>query len=94
LQGNFVSSDAEVVAGAAAHGLGIALLPSFIVAPLVREGRLLRLLGNERISEIPINVVYTPRRNLPRRLRAFVDFLVERYANAKWRQGALLTAKG
>jgi DNA-binding transcriptional LysR family regulator len=94
LQGNFVSSDAEVVAEAAAHGLGIALLPSFIVAPLVREGRLLRLLGNERISEIPINVVYTPRRNLPRRLRAFVDFLVERYANAKWRQGALLTAKG
>jgi hypothetical protein len=32
------------------------------------------------------------RRSLPKRVRAFVDFLVERYANTAWRQAALLTS--
>jgi DNA-binding transcriptional LysR family regulator len=90
LHGNFVSSDAGVVCDAAASGLGIALLPSFVLAPLVRSGKLVRILADQRISEIPINVVYTARRSLPRRVRAFVDFLVQRFANDEWRQGALL----
>jgi DNA-binding transcriptional LysR family regulator len=90
LQGKFVSSDASVVCEAAALGLGIAMMPSFIVAPAVRSGRLVRLLGDTHISEAPISVVYTARRNLPRRLRAFVDFVVGRYANDKWRDAALL----
>jgi DNA-binding transcriptional LysR family regulator len=88
--GNFVSSDGAVVRDAAAAGLGIAFLPSFIVAAEVRAGRLVRVLGTVRIAEIPINVVYTPRRHLPQRLRVFVDFLLERFATAKWRKSALL----
>jgi DNA-binding transcriptional LysR family regulator len=88
--GNFVSSDAAVVRDASAAGLGVALLPSFMVAREVRAGALVRLLGDQRIFDIPIVLVYTPRRHLPQRLRVFVDFLVARFASDAWRKMALL----
>ena len=90
LHGSLVSSDAGVVCEAAAQGLGIAVLPSFVLSPLVRSGRLVRILEDVRIADMPISIVYTARRNMPRRVRALVDFLVTRFANPEWRRAALL----
>lgn len=91
--GNLVSSDAGVIRDAAASGLGVAILPSFILAGDVRKGRLIRVLETEKIFEVPIHVLYAGRRNMPLRTRAFLDFLVERFANPTWRQAALLVPK-
>jgi DNA-binding transcriptional LysR family regulator len=93
LRGNLVSSDAGVVREAAALGLGLAVLPSFIVAEEVRAGRLVRVLGDKLFADVPIQIIYAERRNLPMRVRVFFDFLVHEFATPAWRQRALLTPK-
>lgn len=90
LTGNLVASDATVVREAAMRGLGVAMLPSHIVAEEVRTGSLVRVLKSIDLPELPISVVYPDRGNLPLRVRAFVDFLVARFAHAEWRKAALL----
>jgi DNA-binding transcriptional LysR family regulator len=90
LRGNLVASDATVIREAACLGLGLAMLPSHIVAPDVRAGRLIRVLERAQLAELPINVVYVSRRNLPLRVRAFVDFLIARFGTRAWRERALL----
>jgi DNA-binding transcriptional LysR family regulator len=88
--GSLVSSDAGVIRNAAAAGLGIAILPSFMVAAEVRSGRLIRILDAQHLATMPISAVYTARRTLPLRLRSFLDLLVDRFANEAWRKAALL----
>jgi DNA-binding transcriptional LysR family regulator len=66
-------------------GLGVAMLPSHVVAQDVRANRLIRVLERSRLPELPINVIYAGRRNLPVRVRMFIDFLVARFATHAWR---------
>jgi DNA-binding transcriptional LysR family regulator len=90
LRGNLVASDATIIREASILGLGLAMLPSHVVAADARAGRLIRVLQHARLPELPIHVVYVGRRNLPTRVRAFVDFLVGRFATRAWREQALL----
>jgi len=93
LHGNLVASDASVIRDASIQGLGIAILPSHVVAADVRSGRLTRVLEHELREQIPINVVYAQRRRLPLRIRAFVDFVVTSLTAPAWRDSALLVAE-
>ncbi len=90
LRSNLVSTDASVVREASALGLGLAILPSHMVAGDVRSGRLIRVLERSRMPELSISLVYPERSNLSLRVRTFVDFVVERFANRAWRDRALL----
>lgn len=63
-------------------GLGIVIEPDFIVAPEVRAGRLVRLLPGFELPRAPIAAVYPSRRHLSAKVRAFVDFLAERFSRA------------
>ncbi len=68
----------------AAEGLGIAREPDFIVGPDVRAGRLTPILRNFEPPPLNIYVVYPSRRHLSAKVRAFADFLVERFATSQW----------
>jgi DNA-binding transcriptional LysR family regulator len=68
-----------VLAEAAVAGQGILLTPSFYVAPLLRQGRLKRILANYRLKELGIHAVYPQRDHVPPKVRAFVDFLAQRF---------------
>jgi len=65
---------------AAVQGHGIAYLPHFIVAQAIARGELHPLLEDWRKAPVEAYAVYPTRRNLPLRVRAFIDFLVARYA--------------
>ncbi|MGW8390248.1 LysR family transcriptional regulator [Pseudoduganella sp. HUAS MS19] len=65
---------------AAVQGHGIAYLPHFIVAQAIARGELRPLLEGWRKAPVEVYAVYPTRRNLPLRVRAFIDFLVARYA--------------
>jgi DNA-binding transcriptional LysR family regulator len=93
LRGNLVATDASVIRDAAIMGLGLAILPSHIVARDVRASRLIRVLEGSALPELPINLVYAQRRSLPARVRAFVDFLVGRLATRTWQERALLATR-
>lgn len=63
---------------AARQGLGIALLPTFLVRPLVQRGELVALLGGQPVSAGVVQVVSRYRTGMPARVRRFVDLLVAR----------------
>lgn len=54
--------------------LGIARIPSFVVAPDIASGALMQVLPDWKLPELGIHAVYPSREYLPRKTRAFIDF--------------------
>jgi DNA-binding transcriptional LysR family regulator len=79
VNGSFRINNGIVLGEAAAAGHGIVLAPSFYVAPMLRDGRLKRLLAGYRLQELGIHAVYPQRDHVPPKVRAFVDFLAKRF---------------
>jgi DNA-binding transcriptional LysR family regulator len=65
---------------AAEAGIGIALSPIFSVAAALRAGRVERLLPDWQAPAHALYLVYPPGRHLSPKVRAFADFLAERFA--------------
>lgn len=65
----------EALQNAVARDLGIALMPTFLVAEEVQSGRFLHLLPKLKTETVEINVVYPDRRLLDPRVRQFVDLI-------------------
>ena len=57
-------------------GLGLAGLPSFVVADALRGGQLERVLPQWTAGSLKIHAAVPSRRHLPQRTRAFLDHLV------------------
>jgi DNA-binding transcriptional LysR family regulator len=57
-------------------GLGVAVLPDWLVREDLLSGRLVRVLPKWSPKPLPIHVVYTGQRLLPARVSAFIDFAV------------------
>lgn len=62
----------------AAAGLGLAMLPGFLAAPALADGRLEQILPGYSARALPITAVWPPVNPMPAKLRAFVDHLRER----------------
>jgi DNA-binding transcriptional LysR family regulator len=61
-------------------GAGISLQPTWMVADLLAQGRLVRVLGRHTGPAQEVHLLYAPRRHQPLRVRVLVDFLAERVA--------------
>ena len=68
-----------MLSAAAAAGLGICILPSFIAAPGIESGALEVLLADYPLEESGLHVVMPPGRAVTARVRTLVDFLVARF---------------
>ena len=75
VHGTLMTNNGDMLAAAAADGLGICCEPDFIVADLVAAGRLVPILTDYRAFATSINAVYPSRRHLSAKVRAFVDHL-------------------
>ena len=73
------ANNGEMLRAAAAAGLGICILPSFIAAPSFQDGTLEPLLRDYPLEEAGLYAVMPPGRATTARVRALVDFLVERF---------------
>jgi DNA-binding transcriptional LysR family regulator len=70
------------------QGLGIALVPTFLVAEDLRQGRLEKLLTDSLVSDLGIHAVYPSRTLLSSRVRRLVDFLAEHFGpKPYWDEG-------
>ena len=78
--GNLRLNDDEALSAAVLGGLGIALLPTFIVGGDLQAGRLRAVLSDYVPLERHIWAVYLPNRHLPAKVRAFIDFLLDRFS--------------
>jgi DNA-binding transcriptional LysR family regulator len=61
-------------------GAGLSLQPTWMVADLLAEGRLVRVLGRHTGPAQEVHLLYAPRRHQPLRVRVLVEFLSERVA--------------
>ena len=79
---------ADACVAAARRGLGVTRTPAFAAAEDLRAGRLVPLLCAYEPQLIHVHAVYPHARHLAAKVRAFVDFLAERYAGEpEWHQG-------
>jgi DNA-binding transcriptional LysR family regulator len=83
VSGNLQSNNGDLLAEAAARGGGVVFEPAFIVGPDVRSGRLVPLLQDFEPAPIPIYAVYPSRKHLSAKVRLFVDFLLEFFADTQ-----------
>jgi DNA-binding transcriptional LysR family regulator len=81
VSGPLHANNGDILAQAAVAGMGIALLPSFIVERAVAAGRLVPVLCDWQAPAISINAVYPSARRVPLKTRAFIDFLIAELAS-------------
>lgn len=79
-------SDSEAACAAAEQSLGIALVSIPFAAPYLRDGTLLRVLPEWYVDDGNISLYYSEHKLLPGETRAFVDFVIEQFAQQKLAQ--------
>jgi DNA-binding transcriptional LysR family regulator len=79
VSGRFYADTPEPVRQAALAGLGIALLPSFVVEGDIASGALVSLLEPYTSREAAVVAVYPNQQYLSPNVRAFIDFLVDAF---------------
>lgn len=92
VSGPLVANNGDALLHAALAGQGIIMQPTFIVGDALRGGGLVPLLPGWPARDLHAHAVYPAARNLSPKVRAFVDFLVERFGPAPW--DALLPPPG
>jgi DNA-binding transcriptional LysR family regulator len=78
VRGRMTANNGEMLRSAACAGLGIAMLPTFIVGPEVAAGRLVPVLEDTCPGDLSICALTAPGRKAPPKVRAFLDFLASR----------------
>lgn len=87
VNGPVCADNGDILKAAAVSGLGITLLPTFIVGPELLAGRLEQVLPDYHPPEISIYAVFPSRRYLSAKVRTFIDFLSAFYGdNPSWDQ--------
>jgi DNA-binding transcriptional LysR family regulator len=90
VNGSFRANDSEALREAVLAGLGIALLPTWLVGGDMRAGHMLQLLPEwewhiAADTERAIFAVYPPKRIVSPKVRVFIEFLAKRFGQpAYW----------
>ena len=79
VSGNLRANNGEALRSAVLSGLGVYMAPTFIIGEDLRAGRLKAVLGEFTEPDRDIYAVYPATRHLSAKVRAFIDFLVERF---------------
>jgi DNA-binding transcriptional LysR family regulator len=80
--GSITANEASVLLQAVRADAGIAMLPTYQLAPLIHSGELVAVLPDYEVPPMGIYAVYASRRQMPILVRSFLDFLSERFGEA------------
>jgi DNA-binding transcriptional LysR family regulator len=81
----FKANNSEMLRQMAISGLGVLCLPSFIIGPDIRSGKLKRLMTNvEPLPQRNIYALYPHNRYMSAKVRLFIDFVAEAFAKPSW----------
>ncbi|MFA6232047.1 MAG: LysR family transcriptional regulator [Rhodanobacter sp.] len=82
VSGRYRANNGELLRDAALQGLGIAQLPTFIVAPALARGDLVTVLDAFRPATSSVHAVYPQHRQSSLLVRLFVEFFQRNFADA------------
>ena len=71
-----ISEGVTSIREAVRDGLGVSLLPDWLIRNELASGELVQVLPKWKPKDLPIHVVYAGQRVLPTRVSAFIDFAV------------------
>jgi DNA-binding transcriptional LysR family regulator len=75
--GNLSANESTSLLQAACAGAGVAMMPTYLAAPLIRAGQLVALLSGVKARDLSIYGVYASRRHMSPALRSMLDFLAK-----------------
>jgi DNA-binding transcriptional LysR family regulator len=86
ISGGIRINNSEAILQAALDGLGVALLPTYLITEDLQAGRLIPLLTQHRWFIAPgpepaIYCVYPPKKTVSTKVRAFLDFFASRFGD-------------
>ncbi len=81
--GSVVCNNGDAICRMAIEGLGVVALPDFIVEHHLRSGVIQQILSDYPLPAVGIYAVYPSARHLPRKLRAFVNFLSRAFSQKR-----------
>jgi DNA-binding transcriptional LysR family regulator len=82
VSGNLSANESMVLLEAVLADTGISLQPRYSVSAHLRSGALVQLLPDYEPQQLGIHALYGTRRQMPPALRALLDFLIKRLADA------------
>ncbi|HEY2511640.1 MAG TPA: LysR family transcriptional regulator [Polyangiaceae bacterium] len=77
----WIGDDVAFVSQAVLAGVGLGLVPTFLVREQLTAGTVVRVLPRVTARVGALHLVYPPTRHLPRKVSALRDFLVEHFAS-------------
>jgi DNA-binding transcriptional LysR family regulator len=85
VSGRLIGSSPDTMRAAVAAGIGLAMIPPFMVADLLGSGAVVPVpvMPGYRTQELEINAFYPHRRHLSAKVRTFVDLLVAWFVEHK-----------
>ncbi|KQQ36196.1 transcriptional regulator [Duganella sp. Leaf126] len=81
LPGLIAVNDTNAYIAAGVAGLGIIQTPRFVIEPMLADGRLVTILDDWISDPLPVHVVYPQNRHLSAKVRVFVEWIAELFAN-------------
>jgi DNA-binding transcriptional LysR family regulator len=84
ISGPITSNDGTLLISLAEAGAGAVAIPWFIVGESVRAGRLVRVLPEFAMNDLPCQAVHAHGRRPPAKVRAFVEHLVAWFKDPPW----------
>lgn len=79
LNSRIVVNNGEMMRDLAIAGLGVVVMPMFLVADALRDGRLIEALSDARPQPYAIHAIYPPTSRPSAKVRAFIDHLVRAF---------------
>lgn len=87
--GTMRANNGDLTCAAAAAGMGVAVLPTFLCGAALAAGELIAVDLKLHAPDSGVYAVYPQNRHLSSKVRAFVDFLVARFGPAPYWDAAL-----
>ena len=84
VRGTITANNGDALRVAALKGLGLTLVPTFIVGADLQAGHLVTVLDPYMVQKLSMHAVYPTSRHLSPKVRAFVDFLFERFGTRQY----------
>lgn len=84
VSGRITVNNGEAIREMAIAGLGLAMLPRFIVSTPLISGRLVRVMADVETRRLPIMAVWPAVEPMPAKLRALIDHLALRLSAERW----------